>query len=164
MESNNGENNSLDNAQFRLEWLLTLVLRYHQSNIIKPAVVDFLSEALAIISGSFETERDAMAEHLFSETPGRLKSNISREQIEFLLERRFTTAQMSRLLAVSLCAIERRMAEFGATVRSTYTNISANFDRIRNPLGTVAREFADQVSQQFRIFCFDLPCRQGESF
>ena len=106
------ENSSLENVRFRLEWLLSLVLRYHESNIVERAMVDFLLEALAIISSSYETERDTTARCLFSGTPGRPRFNISPEHIEFLLERRFTVAQISRLLGVSLHTIELRMAEF----------------------------------------------------
>ena len=86
-------------------------------------MVDFLLEALAIISSSYETERDTTARCLFSGTPGRPRLNISPEHIEFLLERRFTVAQISRLIGVSLHTIELRMAEFGLTVTATYTTI-----------------------------------------
>ena len=96
---------------------MSLVLRYHESNIVERAVVDFLLEALAIISSSYETERDTTARCLFSGTPGRPRFNISPEYIEFLLERRFTVAQISRLLGVSLHTIELRMAEFGLLQR-----------------------------------------------
>ena len=92
------ENSSLENVRFRLEWLLSLVLRYHESNIVERAVVDFLLEALAIISSSDETERDTTARCLFSGSPGRPRLNISPEHIEFLLERRFTVAQISGYL------------------------------------------------------------------
>ena len=50
LEQRSGESSSLENAQFRLEWLLGIVIRYHHSNIIQRAVVDLLSEALSIIS------------------------------------------------------------------------------------------------------------------
>ena len=100
---------------------MCLVLRYHESNIVERVVVNFLLEALAIISSSYETERDTTARCLFSGTPGRPRFNISPEHIEFLLETRFTVAQISRLLGVSLHTIELRMAEFGLTVTATYT-------------------------------------------
>ena len=94
-----------------------------KANIVEHAVVDFLLEALAIISSSDETERDTTARCLFSGSPGRPRLNISPEHIEFLLERRFTVAQISRLLGVSLRTIGRCMAEFGLTVTATYTTI-----------------------------------------
>ena len=118
------ENSSLENVRFRLEWLLFLVLRYHESNIVERAVVDFPLEALAIISSSYETERDTTARCLFSGTPGRPRLNISSEHIEFLLERRFTVAQISRLIGVGLHTIELRMAKFGLIFTATYTTIS----------------------------------------
>ena len=87
-------------------------------------MVDFLLEALAIISSSYETERDTTARCLFSGTPGRPRFNISPEYNEFLLQRRFTVAQISRLIGVSLHTIELRMAEFSLTVTATYTTMS----------------------------------------
>ena len=76
------------------------------------------------VNNSHEVERNATTQPLFSGTPGRPKLNITQEQIEFLLERRFTVLQMSRLLGVSSSTIEHRMAEFRLTVRGTYANIS----------------------------------------
>ena len=119
IEQSNGNNSYLGNAQFHLEWLINLVLR------IEHPVVDLLSEAHAIIvNNSHEVERNATTQPLFSGAPGRPKLNITQDQIEFLLERRFTVLQMSRLLGVSSSTIERRMAEFRLTVRGTYANIS----------------------------------------
>ena len=42
------ENGHLENAQYRLEWLLSLVTRYHESNFIEHGVVDLISEALEL--------------------------------------------------------------------------------------------------------------------
>ena len=65
IEQSNGNNSYLGNAQFRLEWLINLVLR------IEHPVVDLLSEAHAIIvNNSHEVERNATTQPLFSGAPG----------------------------------------------------------------------------------------------
>ena len=46
------------------------------------------------------------------------------EQLNFLLERRFTVVQISALLGVSSRTVERRLQEFGLSVRATYADIS----------------------------------------
>ncbi len=61
------ENGNLENLQQRLEWLLSVVIRYHGSNFIEQGIVDIylLSEALACLSYSWEEANSAMAERIF---------------------------------------------------------------------------------------------------
>lgn len=118
-----GESGNLENVQNRLEWLLSVVVRY-QSDLIEGAVVDLLSEALACLTYSCETVNNSLAEQMFSGSPGRPKYNIPYEQLNFLVERRFTGVQISELLGVGLRTIERRLQEFGLSIRATYTEIS----------------------------------------
>ncbi len=118
------ENGNLENLQQRLEWLLSVVIRYHRSNFIEQGIVDLLSEALACLSYSWEEANSATAERIFSGSPGRPKLNISFEQLNFLIERRFTTVQISELLGVSLRTIERRLQDFGLSIRATYTDVT----------------------------------------
>ncbi len=75
------ENGNLENLQQRLEWLLSVVIRYHRSNFIEQGIVDLLSEALACLSYSWEEANSATAERIFSGSPGRPKLNISFEQL-----------------------------------------------------------------------------------
>ncbi|CAB4038548.1 Hypothetical predicted protein [Paramuricea clavata] len=84
------ENGNLENLQQRLEWLLSLVVRYHQTNLIEWVLVDHISEALACLTCLFETANNDTTERIFSGSPGRPKFNISYEQLNFLVERRFT--------------------------------------------------------------------------
>ena len=48
---------------------------------------------------------------------------IPKEQLEFLVERHFSTRDMAAMMNVSMRTIERRMAEFGLSIRSTYSDI-----------------------------------------
>ena len=124
LESGGVGNGYLENAQYRLEWLLSLVTRYHESNFFGRSVVDFISEALGCLIYSCEIVNRGGVEAIFTGSSGRPKFNIPYEQLNFLLERRFTVAQISALLGVSSRTIERRLQEFGLSVRATYTEIS----------------------------------------
>jgi hypothetical protein len=48
---------------------------------------------------------------------------ITKEQLEFLVERHFSTRDMAAMMNVRMRTIERRMAEFGLSIRSTYSDI-----------------------------------------
>jgi hypothetical protein len=112
-----------ENLQRRLAWLLRVIVRY-ESTVINHAVVDLLADALACIGHSVETGVSAGTMQIFSQTPGRQKFNIPYEQLNFLVERGFTTVKMAELLGVSVRTIEPRFQEFGLSVRATYTEIT----------------------------------------
>ena len=84
------------------------------------------------------TARDQIANHVnrpqSSESPvppriflgdrGRPRYLISREQVEFLLERCFSIVDIASLLGVSVRTLERRLSKFGLRARWTYSDIS----------------------------------------
>ena len=55
---------------------------------------------------------------------GRPSIEISYEQLSFLVESNFTSIQISNMLGVSLRTIQRRLSEFGISIRMTYSSIS----------------------------------------
>ena len=57
-------------------------------------------------------------------TFGRPRYDISREQLQYLLENKFTIPQISNMVGVSQRTIHRRMNEFSLSVRAYYTVIS----------------------------------------
>ena len=58
------ENSSLENVRFRLKWLLSLVLRYHERNTVERAMVHYFLEALAIIPSLFNCSSDIVYKSL----------------------------------------------------------------------------------------------------
>ena len=58
-----------------------------------------------------------------SDTPGRPAFHISKEQLAMLLKARFSVPCIAELLNVSARTIERRMQEYGLSVRAFYTEI-----------------------------------------
>ena len=122
LEQRVAEDGSLENLQRRLAWLLSVIVRYE--NVINRAVVNLIADALSCIGRSFEARSSATTVQIFSGTPGRPKLDIPYEQLNFLVERGFTTVKIAELLGVSVRTIERRFQNFGLSVRATYTEIT----------------------------------------
>ena len=61
---------------------------------------------------------------------------ISRDQVEFLLERCFSAVDISSLLGVSVRTLERRLSEFGLRARSTVSD-----QALDNPMRNILTEF-----------------------
>jgi AraC-like DNA-binding protein len=118
------ESGGVENGHHRLEWLLSLVTRYHESNFIERGVVNLISEALGCLTYSCKIINRTRTEGIFTGSPGRPKFNFPYEQLNFLLDRRFTVIQISALLGVSSRTVERRLQVFGFSVRATYSEIS----------------------------------------
>ena len=60
----------------------------------------------------------------FTGQRGRPKYLIPRDQLEFLIGRRFTVVDIASLLGVSVRTIERRLSDHGLSVRPTYSCIN----------------------------------------
>jgi AraC-like DNA-binding protein len=122
-EGNEGE--CLGNVHFRLEWLLDIVMRYYQTDLIEREIVNLLHDALRNLTNVQDTaENNYEAEAIFTGNRGRPSYNIPYEQVTFLAERRFTIKQMAAILGVSERTVQRRLRHFGLSIRGTYTNLS----------------------------------------
>lgn len=67
---------------------------------------------------------DADTTRVAQDAVGRPRFNVAQEQLECLLELRFTCPDIARLLGVSLRTIRRRMEEFGIAVLNRYSSMS----------------------------------------
>ena len=84
-------------------------------------------------SGSLSTS--GQAQKTFTGERGRPAFDIPKEQLEFLTEKRFTVEEMAQLFGVSKCTSERRLSEFGLSVRANYAHLSdAELDAIVNDI------------------------------
>ena len=68
-------------------------------------------------------EKQGRVSVVCSGTPGRPAFHISKEQLEMLLKARFSVPCIAELLCASSRTIERRMQEYGLSVRAFYTEI-----------------------------------------
>ena len=90
--------------------------------------VDLVRQALRLLQSMV-----ASGEHLemgyrapVTHTPGRGRPPflIPRNQLAFLLEKKFTVPHIAGILGVSVQTIRRRMSEYGLSVHSLYTQLS----------------------------------------
>ena len=130
----NVESECLENIQYRLEWLLSVVTRYYQCGMVEATVIDCIREALGYLSSPCITSNNFQVDRVSTGNSGRPRFDIAYEQLDFLVERRFTVKQMAMLLGVSERTIERRMQEFSISIRASYSNIT------QDELDSVVRE------------------------
>ena len=118
LERGNLDCNTIDAIHFRLDWLHGVLARYFYNNT---SLVDLIGRARDTLT-QYCNPLPA-PERVFSGRQGRPMYVITKEQLEFLVERHFSTRDMAAMMNVSMRTIERRMAEFGLSIRSTYSDI-----------------------------------------
>ncbi len=125
VEARGEEAECRESALFRLEWLFTVVSRYYQCGFVDRHVIDLLTEALINLNSiSSPEDINVGPEVIFTGGRGRPRFNIPHEQLNFLVERRFTVRQIAATLGVSERTVERRLQYFGMSIRGTYANLS----------------------------------------
>ena len=79
----------------------------------------------------FQRKRGNNRPMIVTGSKGRPKIYISRNQLEYFLEKGFKGSDIARILSVSNKTIYRRLQEFGLPVRASYSDISeAELDAI----------------------------------
>ena len=105
--------------------MLSITIRYHQTNLIERHVVDVLRESLRCLSSiNRQGENEVEAPVVFTGSYGWLMHEIPHEQLNFLIGRRFTVKQIAAILGVSERTVQGRLQQFGLSIRETYTNLS----------------------------------------
>ena len=116
-----------ERALFRLDWLLDVLNRYADSlgTIVDLNQIHFLlREARDCLCAHSSSSTARTAEMAFSGQPGRPRYRITEEQIQFLIDRRFTVREIASLLGVGIRTVERRMNEFGLSIGRCYSTIT----------------------------------------
>ena len=86
-------------------------------------------QCLQIIAQMKEDDRTCefqLAEPIRDGRIGRPKFSIGREQLNMLLEYRFSVPQIADLLGVSVSTIRRRMTDYNLSVMATYSTLTAD--------------------------------------
>ena len=124
LQSGNGSSDTLDHVQYRIDCLYEIVLRCFDIGFVDERVVTVMREALDCFKLN---DNDVMyqAGKVFTGSSGRPRYNISIEQLEFLVQKRFSTAEIAVLLGVGKRTVERRLEEFHLSTRTTYSDMSS---------------------------------------
>ena len=107
-------------------------------------VLDVIGQGLAILEGiqsscSLTSVAGYVPEIVTENRRGRPRLNITKQQMEYLLDLGFSCSKIAGVIGVSLSTIRRRMLEYDLSVGALYSNISdTELDRI-----------AGQIKQDF---------------
>jgi hypothetical protein len=114
-----------DWMQFQVERAYYIMVRGTNLYRIPNTLLICLEEARQLVG---ELNKDAYYGYVsgktFSGNRGRPKFNIAKEQLEFMLEYKFTIPQIAEMLNVSTSTIARRLHEYGLSTSTLYTRIS----------------------------------------
>ena len=114
--------NIIDYAQYKVDWLIGLLLRIGGS--LEESILPYLLQANQLLLTS-----DTQSEEISSIAPppllktgfrGRPRFDTSFEQLAYLLDNGFKMTDIASLLCVSCRAIQRRLEDNGISVRGTY--------------------------------------------
>lgn len=120
------DSDRIDSLYYRIDWLYHTTVRYLDTGIIDARIVRCLREAKDCLyrsrSGSLSTS--LQAQKTFTGERGRPVFDITKEQLQFLTEKKFTVGEMAQLFGVSKRTLQRRLSEFGLSVRANYARLT----------------------------------------
>ena len=106
LERGNHDMDGLDYIVFRIDWIISILVRYLGTTGVDPRVIDPLREVKDTITAGHWI-RCHTAGTLFTGLHGRPKFNIPKEQLQFLIEQGFPSATIADILGVSRRTVER---------------------------------------------------------
>ena len=116
-----------DLLQFRLDWLYNAMVRYVDQIPSGVAIVNLVREASALLleNGGNDIRNFAFKPELsYTGRPGRPTYLVSTEQIEFLIDMRFSSSEIASLFGISDSTVKRCIRESELYVRRRYSDIS----------------------------------------
>ncbi|XP_067054671.1 uncharacterized protein [Acropora muricata] len=143
IENCNGGRGNLDSVVYRTDWLYNCLVRYLGVN-------DSVSDQLVSLVRDAKDQLDVLVHqdtasysYRVEQVPhggrGRPKFVVSREQLQYLLERGFSVPDVAQLLGLSLRTAERRLQEFGISSGQFFTTIDN--ETLDRTVQTILRRF-----------------------
>ena len=118
LESGNNSSDTMDHVQYRIVCLCEIILRCFDIGFVEESVVTVVREALDCFKLN-DNDVIYKAGKVFTGSSGRPRYNICREQLEFVVQKRFRTAE----IAVLLCS-------FSISGSRTITLLVRHFDTL----------------------------------
>ena len=120
------DNDRLDSLQFHLDCIYCLVVRYQGLDVIDDRVVSCVRQARDCIYSSAIQRSGTLcqAKKIFNGERGRPRFEIPHAQLQFFVEKGFKVAEIAQPFGTSSSTVERRLAEFGLSIRTTYAQLS----------------------------------------
>ena len=139
LNSANFDSDHHDYVFYRIDSLYNAVVRFHGITCIDDNIINYIRQARDYLSDHNPDSSNHIAEKLFTGVRGKPKYIVPREQLEFLIERRFRVSEISTLLGVSTRTVERRMVEYGLSIRQNYSEITN--DDLDNVIRSIIVDF-----------------------
>ena len=126
LEAGNLENDCFDGLEFRLDWLYGVVNRYQNLGIIQDRVTSCIRKVTENLHCRPIHRLDSLcqARKIFTGQRGRPRFEIPCTQLTFLIEKGLTVMEIAELFCTSVRTVERRMSQFGVSVRATYAQLA----------------------------------------
>ena len=137
-----------DLIKFRLDWLFSILVRYLDYIPSGEAVLSLTRQAAVLLiadSDDVHCGKSSVltgAEILLSGRRGRPRFFISKEKLEFLLDMKFTSGEITSMLCVSTSTVKRRIREYDTFIRQRYSDISEN--KLDQIVERIMREFPNR--------------------
>jgi hypothetical protein len=123
--SDNSDSNNDDSLIFRIDCLYNTLVRYDSVDLgIDRRIISILRLVRDCLGYHNVHNSANIAAKIFDGRCGRPRYLVPQEQLEYLIERRFSVPEISALLGVSSRTVERRLSSFGVSVRETFTHMS----------------------------------------
>ena len=126
--SNPSDTGDIDGVLFRADWLYNCLVRYVGSYDIGDDVLQLVRDSKDMLQVIADTQcinqQSFTAGQLHSGNCGRPRFVITKEQLEFLLERGFRLKEVAKIFGVHLSTIERRCRDYGLSATQTFSYIS----------------------------------------
>ncbi|XP_028395042.1 uncharacterized protein LOC114519163 isoform X2 [Dendronephthya gigantea] len=124
----------VDYAMYRLEWLISLCTRFGDYFEREETFVEHLLQAQELLSAinNCELRQNTSSFFMYNETTsctstqtsGRPKLKIPKEQIELFLEYGFKVTDIAKMLCVSKKTVHRRLREYNLSIKKSYASFS----------------------------------------
>ena len=126
LESQCLSEDDFDWMQFQVDRAYYLMIRGTHLYDIQTSLLICLEEARRLIEELVNADAyyGYVPGKTFSGNRGRPKINITKEQLEFMLEYKFTVPQISKMLNVSTSTIARRLHDYGLSTSTLYARIN----------------------------------------
>ena len=126
LENSNEDN--LDSVSYRIDWLYNSLVRYvGVYDLVSEQVISLIRDAkdlLQILVSQNDVPHSYRVEQVSNGGRGRPRFDVSKEQLEFLLERGFSVPAVAQILGISVRTTERRLQEFGISATQLFTLIN----------------------------------------
>ena len=123
----NGRSDHIDSVLYCIDWLYNSLVHYLGAyNSVSDELVGIVRDAKDLLQSlvhEYEAPNSCRTEQVSYGDRGRPKFDVSRDQLEFLLERGFSVPDVAHMLGLSVRTTERRLQEFNISSRQFFTII-----------------------------------------